>query len=106
MKHYKVMAVWVILYPSVIRKVSRQDRELIPSSEMRLLRSILEFTIVDREKNNNIRKELNIPPLNETINENKSNWCDHFGRMLHDTLLMSSVDYRPEGKRDIGAWWK
>jgi hypothetical protein len=53
-------------------------------------------------KNEMIRTELNIYPVNDTIEQYYNNWFQHINRMQDARLPKRALQYRPSGKTDIG----
>jgi hypothetical protein len=49
-----------------------------------------------------IRTELNIYPVNDTIEQYHNNWLLHINRMQDTRLPKRALQYRTSGKRDIG----
>jgi hypothetical protein len=52
--------------------------------------------------NEMIRTELNIYPVNDTIEQYRNNWLQHINRMEDTRLPKRALQYRPSGKRDLG----
>jgi hypothetical protein len=49
-----------------------------------------------------IRTELNIYPVNYTIEQLRDNWLQHMNRMQDTGLPKIALQYRPSGKKDLG----
>jgi hypothetical protein len=49
-----------------------------------------------------IGTELNIYPVNDTIEQYHNNWLQHINRMQDTRLPGRALQYRPSGKRDLG----
>ena len=102
MKFYKTMAVPVLSYGSETWVTKTKYDNLIQTSEMRFLRSVKGYTLEDRQRNEDIRKELNIFSLPGRIQENKRKWKEHVSRMSPDRITNQITQYRPRGRRDPG----
>ena len=69
---------------------------------MRFLRPIAGYTRLDRKRNNEIRQELEIETLNDTLTNYRTNWRQHVLRMEEHRIPKAAFNYRPQGRRNIG----
>ncbi|KAJ4426535.1 hypothetical protein ANN_27349 [Periplaneta americana] len=67
----------------------------IEAAEMRLLRPLAGYTLYDHKYNEDIRQELNIAAITQTIHKYRSNWHEHDLRMPNDRLPRRLLNYRP-----------
>lgn len=102
LKFYKVMAVPVLLYGSECWTMTKQDEKKIEAAEMRFLRHVAGYTLWDRKRSEDIRKELKIFNLREKIQQHRNNWREHVDRMDNQRHPKLTMTYRPEGRRNIG----
>ena len=58
--------------------------------------------LLDRKRNEDIRRELNIVSLHQKIEEHRRRWCEHLNRMVDIRLPVAALGYHPTGKRDVG----
>lgn len=98
LKFYKVM----LLYGSEFWTLTKSEEKRIEVIEMRFLRSIAGYTLLDKKRNEDIRLELNIFNLIEKLTEYRNKWKQHVERMTQDRIPKLIFDYRPTGKRNIG----
>ena len=59
------------------------------------------YTLWDK-KNTDIREQLDIFNIHDKLTEYKINWREHIQRMDDDRLLKNILNYKPEGRRNIG----
>jgi hypothetical protein len=69
---------------------------------MNFLRKTKGCTKLDHVTNEIIRTDLNISPVNDTIEQYRNNWLQHMNRMQDTRLPKKALRYRPSGKRDLG----
>ena len=108
-KFYKVMSVPAITYGSETWIINKSDKRKIQSAEMRFLRSVAGYRLTDRKRNCEIREELKVTELNETIKNYRVQWKDHLDRMNNKRIPKIAYRYRPNGKRGLGrpkSRWK
>jgi hypothetical protein len=74
------------MYASEIWVMRKKDKDKIQSAEMKFLRSTIGCKLLDRRKNEEIRKE----------------WNEHLNRMPEGRLQVKAWKYKPKGKRDVG----
>jgi hypothetical protein len=58
--------------------------------------------LLDRKKNEEIRKELKVTTLNDKITENRRKWNENLNRMPEERLPVKAWKYKPKGRRDVG----
>lgn len=102
LKFYKTMAIPTLLYGSETWTLTTSQLKRIEAAEMRLLRPLAGYTLYDHKYNEDIRQELNIAAITETIHKYRSNWHEHVLRMPNDRLPRRLLNYRPLGYRDRG----
>ena len=101
-KFYKVMAIPMLLYGSESWTLTKQDKRNIETSEMKFLRSVANYTLWDKKRSEDIRKELNVFRLVDKIKEYQQNWRDHLERLPEHRIPKVILDYKPRGWRSIG----
>ncbi|XP_039281346.1 uncharacterized protein LOC120350716 [Nilaparvata lugens] len=102
LKFYKTMAIPVLMYESESWVVGRKEISRIQAAEMRFLRSVKGCTRLDLLRNEDIREELKVEPLNEEIKKYRNRWKAHIDRMPTGRIPVKALNYRPAGKRDVG----
>jgi hypothetical protein len=100
LKFYKIMAVPMLTYASENWTINWSDKKKIESAEMKFLRSVAGYTILDQKRSTDIRSELKIFNLTERIEKQKQNWQEHILR--RNRLPQVLLNYKPRGYRNIG----
>ncbi|PSN31395.1 hypothetical protein C0J52_25836 [Blattella germanica] len=66
------------------------------------LLSASRYTLRDRKRNEDARKELGIFNLLEEIKKYRRNWREHIERMEDSRTPKAMLKYKPKGRRDVG----
>jgi len=74
----------------------------LEAAEMRFLRSVKGYTILDKIRSEVIRKELKISGIQEVKSKYKQNWINHLERMDNNRLPKHALNYKPRRRRDRG----
>ena len=69
---------------------------------MRFLHSLSGVTLKDRIKSEVIRKNWNVEKMIDDIQNYQLKWNQHVLRMPENRKLRKALQYRPQGKRDLG----
>jgi hypothetical protein len=69
---------------------------------MKFLRAVGGYHLLDKKRNEEIRKELLVKELNEQIQQYRIQWTQHVLRMSVSRLPKLAVQYKPEGKSQLG----
>jgi hypothetical protein len=101
LKFYKMMAVPMLTYASENWTINRLGKRKIESAEMKFLRSVVGYTLLDQKRGTDSRSELNIFILTERIEKQQKNWHEHILRMTTDRLPKVLLNYKPRGYRSI-----
>ena len=72
------------------------------SSQMKFLRSLSGITLRDRIESEEIRKKLNVEEMIDDIQHYALNWNQHVLRMPENRIARKALQYRPQGKGDLG----
>lgn len=102
LKFYKVMAVPMLRYGCENWATNRGDKRKIETAEMKFLRAVAGVSLFDHVKNEEIRRTLNIPSVNDLVESQKKNWHQHILRMDDKRLPKTAMEYIPKGRRDVG----
>jgi galactokinase/mevalonate kinase-like predicted kinase len=98
----KFMTVPTLLYGSEAWTMKRADFKKIQMSEMKFLRAVGGYNLLDKKRSEEIRKELLEKELNEQIQQYKIQWTQHVLRMSVSRLPKLALEYKLEGKRQLG----
>jgi hypothetical protein len=74
LKLYKITAVPMLTYASENWTINLSDKRKTESAEMKFLRSVAGYTILDQKRSTDIRSEIKIFDLTESIEKQKENW--------------------------------
>ena len=96
------MAIPTITYGSETWTMTSQHTAAIQTAEMKFLRPIAGYTRLDKKRNIDIRQQLNIEELNNTIINYRTNWKYHVNRMTENRIPKAALRYKPQGKRKPG----
>ena len=102
MKFYKVVAGPTLLYGSETWVTTKRDRTRLEAAEMRFLRSVTGCKRLDKVRSEIIRKELEIPGIQDVRTKHKQNWINHLERMDNTRLPKHALNYKPRGRRERG----
>ena len=106
LKFFKVMAVPLLMYGSEAWTIGRREESRLQSAEMWFLRAVKGCTRLDRIRNDDIRAELRMQPLNAKIKSYRNRWKEHVERMPARRIPKDALLYRPRGRRDVGRPWR
>jgi hypothetical protein len=79
-----------------------KDISRIQSAEMKFLRSVKGCTRMDHIRNEEIRTEIEMYAVQDTITEYRIHWSAHLQRMDNSRLPEQALLYKPRGRRDVG----
>ena len=82
-------------------KQFRSDKRIIEAAEMRFLRPMAGYTLWDKTSSD-IREQLGIFNISDKLTQYKINWREHIQRMDDNRLPKKLLNYKPEGRRNIG----
>jgi calcineurin-like phosphoesterase family protein len=74
----------------------------IQAAEMKVLRLIRGVNIMDKMRNETIRKELDIQSILTTVKNSQLRWFGHVMRRDDSSLVKNILDYKVKGKRPTG----
>ena len=102
MKFYKVVASPTLLCGSEPWVTTKRDMTGLEAAEMRFLRSVTGYTRLDEIRSEIVRKELEIPGIQDVRSKYKQNWINHLERMDSKRLPKHTLSYKPRGRKDRG----
>ena len=91
-----------LLYGSETWVTTKRDMTGLEAAEMCFLRSVTGYTSLDKIRSGIIRKELEIPGIQDVGTKYKQNWINHLERMDNTRLPKHALNYKPRGRRDRG----
>jgi len=94
MKFDKVVARPTLLYSGEPWVTTKRDMTRLEAAEMRFLRSVKGYTSLDKIRNEIIRKELEIPGIQDVRAKHKQNWINHLEIMDNKRLPKHVLNYK------------
>ena len=91
-----------LLYQSENWTLTSKERQMLTTTEMRYLRKAAGKTRMDKIRNEEIRRRLNMQPAEQTTNKNKIRWWSHIKRMAPTAPHSKALVIHPEGRRPRG----
>jgi len=107
-KIYKALARPTIAYAAETRADSVKTKQLVRTTEMRILRSIAGKTFRDRIFNKRTREMCDINDMVKFAKQKRKGWNDHVSQMDAGRLARIAKNERPQGRRLQGRppkWW-
>ena len=92
----------VLLYGAEVWTVGKKEERILEATEMRMLRRIKGVTLRDRERSDNIRRELGVSDINEKVKEIRMRWYGHVRRREDEHQTKAAMESRIPGKRPRG----
>jgi hypothetical protein len=75
------MAIPTLLYGSECWTLTKRQKKRLEAAEMRFLRSVAGYSLIDHTRNEDIRDELQIVDTNSRIKDYKIKWLQYLERM-------------------------
>ena len=89
--------------------VKQKENDKFEVTEMKMLRRIEGITRLDRRRNEDVRRALDVEPINEFIRANRLRWFDHVYRRGENNILRKIYSFEQHGRRNRGrpkTTWK
>lgn len=99
---YKAVVRPTMTYTAETRPDTARTRQLLETTEMRVLRRIAGKTLLDRERSEDIRKTCIVENVNHWVLGRKREWNAHIGRMDENRMVRIARDKSPLGRRSLG----
>ena len=96
-------------YGSVCLTVKKKENYKFEVTEMKMLRRIEGITRLDRRRIEDVRRALDVEPINEFIRTNRLRWFDHVYRRGKNNILKKIYNFEQHGRRKRGrskTTWK
>ena len=91
-----------LLYQRENWTLTSKEMQMLTTTEMRCLRKAAGKTIMDKIRNEYIRRRVNMQPAEQTANKNKIRWWSHVKRMVPTAPRSKALVIQPEGRRPRG----
>ena len=102
----------IVIYTSILRPIltygheswtlTSRTRSQIQAAEMKVLRLIKGVTKLDKIRNENIRRELEVEDILKFVERGQLRWYGHVKRMEDDRYPKKFLDWKPDGTRPVG----
>ncbi|XP_060524527.1 uncharacterized protein LOC132700944 [Cylas formicarius] len=92
----------IMTYTAETRSDTAKTSRLLETTEMKILRRISAKTLLDRERNENIRQSCGVDNVNDWVLQRKRQWNYHINRMQDGRLVKIVRDKSPDGRRSVG----
>ena len=99
---YKATIRPIMTYTAETRPETTKTRRMLETTEMKILRKIAGKTMLDRERNENIRRTCGTEDVNQWLLGRKNEWNQHINRMEDTRVVKIARDKSPLGRRSIG----
>ena len=83
----------------ILRKAKERK---ISAAEMKFLRSVQDYSLLDKEQNVEVRQELGIQSSDGATKEYRRGLCEHLNCMSPTKLQVAVLTYQPIGRRVVG----
>ena len=98
----KAVFTQTLLYQSENWTLTSKERHMLTTTEMRCLRQATRKTRMDKFRNEEIRRRVNMQPAEQTANKNNIRWWSHIKRMAPTAPQRNALAVQPEGRRPRG----
>ncbi|XP_015187255.1 PREDICTED: uncharacterized protein LOC107072109 [Polistes dominula] len=99
---YKIAIRPIPTYAAETRPETSKTRQIMETTEMKIVRRIAGKSLWDRVRSEGLRKECQIENINDRVLSRKVEWNDHITRMTDDRVVKKSRDKSPSGRRSLG----
>jgi hypothetical protein len=82
--------------------IRQNERQRLEAAQMRLLRTLLGYIKLDRQRNIDRRGRLKVQSTAEVIQTYQRNWKEHVERKQDERFPKLSLKYQPVGKQSRG----
>ena len=99
---YKAAIRPILTYTAETRPETSKTKQILETTEMKVVRKIAGRTLFDRKRSEEIRRMCKIDNINDWVLQRKRNWNEHISRMTDDRIVKTSRDKSPAGQRSTG----
>ncbi|KAJ4430827.1 hypothetical protein ANN_19418 [Periplaneta americana] len=106
LKFYRTMIIPTLVYGSDIWNLTKQQERRMEAAEMKLLRPLAGYTLLDHKQNKYIRQELGIANIIDVTHNYINRWHEHVERMSSDRVprkLHNYTVFAEEKKKLVGS---
>jgi len=99
---HNVTAKEVLKFGSEAWVLKKGEKQRLEATQMKFLRHLLGITKPDKENNRCIRGETGAQNKVKKIKQYQEKWLPHVQRMDTNRIPKQALQYKPEGRRNIG----
>lgn len=99
---YKTCVRPILTYAIETRADNSKTKQSLRTSEMKVLRTIVGKTRLDRIRNQNIREQCQTQDIVRWGRERRRQWNQHISRMGNERIVKAAREGKPEGSRPPG----
>ena len=96
------MFIPTLLYGSETWTLTVNQERRIEAAEMRLLRPLAGYRLLDYKTNQEIREQLKVTGILDKLQQYRREWHQHLLRMDQHRIPRKMYNYQPQGNRSIG----
>ena len=82
--------------------LKKREEQRLGAAQMKFLRHLLGITKLDKEKNQCIRQKTVAQNIVKEMKQYQGKWLQHVQRMDTNRLPKQALQYKPNGRRNIG----
>ena len=101
-KVYKTVVRPVALYGSECWPTISKHEQALHTMEMRMLRWSLGLTRLNRIRNDEVRRRMEVAPITEKMREGRLRWYGHVVRSSEHSVASTAMRLNPQGRRPRG----
>ena len=89
-------------FESEVWVLKKREEQRLEVAQMKFLRYLLRIRKLDKEKNQCIRQKTGAQNIIQEIKQYQKKWLQHVHRMDTNRLPNQTLQYKPNGRRNIG----
>ena len=99
---YNITAKAALKFGSEVWVLKKREEQRLEATQMKFLRHLLGITKLDKEKNQSIGQKTGAQNTVQEIKQYQKKWLKHVQRMDTNRLPKQALQYKPNGRRNIG----
>jgi hypothetical protein len=103
LRFYKIMAIPALLYGSECWTLTKRQKSRLEAAEVRFLRSVAAYRLIDHRRNEDVREVLQIIDINSRIKDYQIKLLQHLEKIKQNGIPKLLLNYKPIGRRDQGS---
>ena len=101
-KTYETVIRPALLYGAELRTLRKKEERMLATTEIKMLCRIMGVTLLDRRRNEDIRRELKVDEILLKIQQARLRWYGHLLRMSEQNPVKQAWKWKVEGSRPRG----